>query len=455
VKRWEIHPLRGYQAVVSVAALGLLAPAVVHAAATPGANSIPGYTLSVPLKSGVVSGLDISDANLLQMGNANNKGQFCMNFVSSNQGGEREYLWDGTKLIKVADDAKPLPDGAIMGGGNTWSPTGLNNNGVVGWVVDPSDKSTGPHYVVAFDSVANTYTIVARPGDPAPGGGTYEDGPATVSRMIADINDLNQVAFENGRPGADGMDHAAVYMYDLKAKKGTLLAGPDVKTSDGKTLTDAGWPSINNNSEVVFTGSLDGNAAGIYQADAKGTVTAIIPAGSTIDGQKIGSARWARNNNRGDVVAVVDLNGSDNGLSGEPADDTGVAIYSAADKSVHLILKPGDKVPGGTYHGVEHSRRTVGITDSGQVFFLGVLESAAPDGTQNDGVYRWDPDTNTIDALVLGETTVTGLGKVAGVTQGNGGVSGYHMGVSGDGHVAFPAVVDGAEGYVLATPPKQ
>jgi hypothetical protein len=28
------------------------------------------------------------------------------------------------------------------------------------------------------------------------------------------------------------------------------------------------------------------------------------------------------------------------------------------------------------------------------------------------------------------------------------------MGVSGDGHVAFPAVVDGVEGYVLATPPK-
>ena len=190
MKRW------GTMAVVAVAALGLLAPATVRA-------DILGYTFSVPVKQGVITGLDISDAGTLQMGNVNNKGQFCMDFSSSNQNGEREYLWDGTKLIKVADETKPLPDGAIMGGSNTWSPTGLNNNGVVAWVVDPSDNSTGGHYVVAFDSAAGTYTIVERPGDPAPGGGTYEDGPATVSRMLADINDQGQVAFENGRPGGD------------------------------------------------------------------------------------------------------------------------------------------------------------------------------------------------------------------------------------------------------------
>jgi hypothetical protein len=441
VKRWEMI------AAESVATLGLLAPAVVRA-------DIPGYTFSVPVKKAVINGFDISDMGTLQMGDVNNKGQFDMDFSSGNNEGEREWLWDGSKLILVTDPKRPLADGAIMGGGNTWSPTGLNNNGVVGWVVDPSDGATGGHYVVAYDSVANTYTTIARPGDPAPGGGTYGDGAATVSRMTADINDLNQVAYTIARAGSDGSDHAAVYMYDMKTKQGVLLAGPGTKTADGKTISDAGWPDINNNSEVVFTGSLDGTTAGIYQADAKGVVTTIIAPGSTIDGQKIGSARWARNNNRGDVVAVVDLNGDDNGLSGEPADNTGVAIYTAADKSVHLIVKPTDKIAGGTYHGVEANRRTVGITDSGQVFILGVLEEAAADGTQKDGVYRWDPTTKAIDALVLGQTTVPGLGKVEGVTKNNGGVTGYHMGVSGDGHVAFAAVVDGSEGYVLATPPK-
>jgi hypothetical protein len=437
VKRWGIHPLCGYPAVVAVATLGLLAPAAVRA-------DVPGYSFSFPVKQAKIGAYDISDAGTLQMGDVNNKGQFCMNFSSGNNDGEREWLWDGSKLILVADPNKPLSDGAIMGGGNTWSPTGLNNNGVVGWVVDPSENATGGHYVVAFDSVANTYTIIARPGDPAPGGGTYEGSQGTVSRMTADINDLNQVAFTDARPGADGTDHASVYIYDMATKKGTLLAAPDTKTTDGKTITDAGWPDINNNSEVVFTGSLDGTTAGIYQA-SNGTVAPIITAGSKIDGVTIGSARWARNNNRGDVVAVVDLNGTDGGLSGEAGDDVGVALYTASDKSLHLVAKPGDAVGGGTLQGLEPSRRVVGITDDGRVFFLGVRQDGG------DGVYM--AQNGKIDALMLGNTSVAGLGNVAGVTKGIGGVTGYHFGVSGDGHVAFAAVVDGVEGYVVATPP--
>jgi len=120
---------------------------------------------------------------------------------------------------------------------------------------------------------------------------------------------------------------------------------------------------------------------------------------------------------------------------------------------VHLIAKPGDKVPGGTLRGVEGNLRAVGIDDKGEAFILGVLEEPAPDGTQLDGVYRWDPTSRTITALVLGQTTVPGLGKLGGVTKNNGGVTGYHIGVSGDGHVAFPAIVDGVEGYVVAAPP--
>jgi hypothetical protein len=88
------------------------------------------------------------------------------------------------------------------------------------------------------------------------------------------------------------------------------------------------------------------------------------------------------------------------------------------------------------------------------VIFLAVRDDVAPDGTSpGDGCYRWDPATNTIDGLLLGNTTVPGLGKVGGVTKNNSGCTGYHMGVSGDGHVLFDAVVDGVEGYLVATPP--
>jgi len=448
LKRWESI------AAVSVATLGMLVPAVVHAAspATVGATSIPGYTFTVPVKIGTVSGLDISDAANLQMGDVNNKGQFSMDFSSGNQGGEREFAWDGTKLIKVADETKPLADGAIMGGGNTWSPTGINNNGIVAWTVDPSEGATGGHYTMTYELATGKYTTVQRPGDPAPGGGTYGDG-ANGLRQIVDINDLDQVVYPIAMASSDGADHNTIFMYDLKTKTGTRVAGFGSKTTDGKTITDAWYPDTNNNSQVSFTASVDGTTYGMYRAEKDGTITPIIPAGSTIDGVKIGSARRARMNNNGDIVALVDVNGADAGAGGEAGTDVAVAYYSEKDKSVHLIVKPGDKVPGGTLQGLEGNLRTVGLDDNGHAFFLGVLEEAAADGTQKDGVYRWDSATNTIDALVLGQTTVPGLGKVEGVTKNNGGVTGYHFGVSGDGHVAFPAKVDGVEGYVVAAPP--
>jgi len=437
-------------ATVSVATLGLLAPAVVHAAATPGANSITGYTFSQPVKVGNISGLDISDASALQMGDVNNKGQFSMDFSSGNQGGELAYVWDGTSLIKLTDPNGKLPDGAVPSGGNTWSPAGINNNGKVVWTIDTADGATGPHYVMVYDIATKKFTAVARPQDPAPGGGTLEDqGAGPSNRIVPDINDSDQVTYSTGRAGSDGNDHGAVYFVPdiTKPAEGSLLASFGTKTTDGKTIQEAWWPDINNSGQVTFCATVDGTTYGIYAADGKGNVDPIIPAGMTIDGVKIGSARWARNNNSGDIVAVVDVNGADQGGAGEGTDDTAVALYSAKDKSVHLVVKPGDKIPGGAFHGVESSRRVVGITDAGQVFLLGVRE----DG--NDGVYRWDPTTNTIDALALGNSTVAGLGKVDGTTKGIGGVTGYHFGVSADGHVAFDAVVDGVEGYVVAAPP--
>jgi hypothetical protein len=434
MKRWSTLTL------VAVAAAGLLASAAVRA-------DIPGYTLSMPVKIGGA----ISDASAMQMGDVNNKGQFAVNFSSGDAGGELEWVWDGANLVQIADPNKTLPDGATVSGGNTWSPTGINDNGKVAWVVDIADGGTGPHYVVVYDIATKETTIVARPGDdPAGDGIKLGDQAAAPSggRMVADINNLDQVFWCQARAGADGSEHTAVFMVDLKQKKGAVMVANGMKSTDGKTITDAWWPDANDSSQVAMCASVDADSStfGIYLA-GNGSITPIIPSGSTIDGQKIGSARWPRLANNGDIVAVVDLNNTENGGATETGDDIGVAYYSAADKTLHLIVKPGDAVPGGTFHGLEPSRRVVGVTDNGAVWFLGVREDGA------DGVYRWQ--AGKIEALVLGNTSVPGLGKVEGVTRGIGGVSGYHFGVSGKGYVAFPAVVDGVEGYVLATPPAQ
>jgi hypothetical protein len=437
VRRWESI------AAVSVATLGLLAPAMVRA-------DIPGYTFKVPFSTTGPEGI----TDQLQSGDVNNKGQFC----GDPNPGEREFAWDGTKVVKLSDADVPIkaPDGATINNG-VWSPQGINNNGIVTWIADIGDGGTGPHYVMTYDLGKGKYSIVERPGDPAPGGGTYNDannGP-WGARMLADINDNNRVFWTTGRHAADGNDWAAIYSADLDGKNATVVAENGMKTTEGKTLVAAWWPDTNNSNMCAMCATEDPNQEhwGIYLADGKGNISPIIPNGSTISGVKIGSARWPRLNNNGDIVATVDVNGTDQGSFAQVSEDVGLAVYSAKDKSLRLIVKPGDKIPGGTYLGQEASRRTQGITDSGQVFFLAVRTDDAADGTHNDGCYRWDPTTNTIDALVLGNTTVPGLGKVGGVTQNNGGCTSYHMGVSGDGHVVFAGVVDGNEGYILASPP--
>jgi starvation-inducible outer membrane lipoprotein len=68
-----------------------------------------------------------------------------------------------------------------------------------------------------------------------------------------------------------------------------------------------------------------------------------------------------------------------------------------------------------------------------------------------DGIYVYQ--NGKVEALILGNSTVTGLGRVDGVSKGIGGVTGYHFAMSENGHIAFPAVVDGTECFVVAAPP--
>jgi hypothetical protein len=430
-------------AAVAVATLGILSPALVRA-------EVPGYTFKVILRSDGPEGT----TNELQSGDVNNIGQFCGDVAP----GEREFVWDGTQ-ITFLNDQEPapvkLPDGASLNLG-IWSPQGINNNGIVAWI-NPVADGTGPYYVMAYDIAKKQYTTVARPQDPAPGGGVYQDtsGIPINGRMVADINDNNEVFWVTGKIAEDGESYCAIYSHDLDTKESKLVAARGMKTTDGKTIGAAYWPDTNNSSMCTFTGNVDGSDSyGTYLADGKGNIEPIFPAGSQVGGVTIGSARWARINNNGDVVATVDVDGADQGPADQASESVGVAVYLAADKSKHLIVKPGAKIPGGTYHGQEANRRTQGITDKGEVWFLATLEETAPDGTSRaDGLYRWDPATKAIDALVLGNTTVGGL-KFGGVTTGNSGSSGYHIGVSGNGHLVFGAFVDGGEGYVLAIPPK-
>lgn len=423
-------------ASVAAVTLGFLAPTAAQA-------QLPGYTVKSFLKA---TG-PFADFSLFQMGDCNNRGQVTWNMIGG--GGEKQYIYDPEIGVRKISDADiKLADGANFSIGNVWSPQGLNNNGVVAWAAD-MENGTGARYIVTYEIASGKYEIIARAGTPAPGGGTLADtGIAPSGRMLADINDQGVVVWNQGIVEEDS---GAVFRFDPATREYSVIAKKGMKTTDGKTITNAWWPDINNNGQITFCANVDNSDSyGIYQSDGRGNISPIVPAGATIDGVTIGSARWARNNNRGDVVCVVDTAG-DQGGAGEGTDDTGVVLYTAADGKLRMILKPGTDLPGGgKYAGQEPRRRTVGITDAGMVVSVCIRDD------EGGAVVAWDATNGLRSVLRSGDTlqleaatTVTAVGRDVN------GWDGYLIGVSGNGHIAFSAQIDGVGHYLLFMPPAQ
>jgi hypothetical protein len=425
VKRWE-------KMVMPVAALSLLASAAMAA--------VPGYTLKVTLNA---TG-ELEGGTGFQMGRVNNKGQYS-GVVNI---GERVFAWDGTKGIRVSDDTFKTPDGAAFSTGNVWTSLGMNDAGVVAWVADMDGSVAGVKYIVTFDINTKQYAIIERPGDPLPGGGTAADGGnhGATDRMLADINSAGQVVWNRVIAGPEGDPRSGIFMWDPVTKEKTAVARPGQDVVGGTKL-DNGWnPAINDAGQVVFNGRTAApgeDPGGVFMAE-KGTITPIAVPGQKVGDLTIASARWGDIANNGDIALVADTGDAQTDAA-EVTDNTAVLVYRAATKQLEVIAKPGDTLPGGsTFAGVEASRRVV-IATSNAVAFAGVRA----DGQGGIYIHR----NGQLEALITDGGDVPGLGKVDGVVKGIGGVSGYHMDMSENGYVAFPAVVDGVEGFVVATPP--
>lgn len=381
-----------------------------------------------------------------QAGSLNDNRQFVFNIVGSERdsggGGETTYVWDGTQAIRIQPASTKLPDGSSLVSASHWSPHSINNAGKVAFVAD-TDNS--PHAIVVFNIADRSYTIIAKNTTVVEGGTLTSAGVALEGRMVADINNSDQVAWSEGLIPA-GSDEAndAVFLFDPAENKITTIARKGTALPGGKTVLNALFPTIADNGAIAFMANTeDDDNYGIYQWQG-GNITAILTPGTTVDGVTVAQAKLPNISNAGIVFRGETFS---SGGAAPVADDTGYFVYSGG--TLRKIIAPGDKLPDGkTYVATEANagRRSANINNNGLVVFKAVMEDEA------SGIYFWRD--GQITPLLTSGQSVEAAGTVESVAQGFGGSNNYHIGINDHGDVIFTGVIDGNNVFVLAEAPR-
>jgi hypothetical protein len=307
----------------------------------------------------------------------------------------------------------PAPGGGIFQG--VFFGTSLNNAGTLVFTgIIPTDQGVhipGQAYpglgMGVFKASANgQISSMVRPGDPAPGGGTFDIAESGW------INDGGDVAFEA---------HVA-----------------------GEEAAIPGFPP-----QAVLISAL----GSLYVKNARsGGITSIAHAGDPAPGG--GTFRQTLSpvmNNAGNIAFLGDLT---------PAPSanqvTGVYVYSSG--VISKIAAPGDPMPGGGNFVTASTipSQQIDINNRGDVVFNAVLDTDVnKDGVPDNGLFVW---SQGLLRLVAGTgTVIPGVGTVSGLVM-NGAAESTLTPNSGAinnarGQVLFGATLtDGRGVLLLATP---
>ena len=182
-------------------------------------------------------------------------------------------------FLRAGDPVEGLPD-ATYG----WNPTGydLNDTGQA-LVATPLETPTGRgHGIFLLDETGTT--VVARDGDPAPGGGTF-----IFPSDLADLNDAGAVAFYADVSGSRG-----IFAF-LGGELVAVAREGDPAPLPARTLSfpSLALPSVADSGAIVFEAELEPYDVepnvGIFRYE-NGTLTRIVRAGDVLP--RVGGARF-------------------------------------------------------------------------------------------------------------------------------------------------------------------
>ncbi len=301
------------------------------------------------------------------------------------------YAASGFNLTVLATIPGPAP-----GGGQftfDFEPWDMNNRGELSFCADLTTGGEGVFTGTAKGPLLN----IIRPGDPAPGGGTFNAG-CWADAGINDGGDV-AVAFQLAPPTLPFGVNAGVYHYAHQSHALTAVVipgvtpAPPIGTFKGATF----HAMLNNRGGVVFAGiSTDADIApgppgndgtglgvGIFKADKHGVISDVARPGDAAPGG--GVFDFAQNpwiNDRGDIAFGGHVNGEE---CINPGDQTvqifcaeSIYLRHAAGGQIESIAHQGGPAPDGATY-----RFAFGpiLANSGDMVFVGDL-TPAPDTNQ-------------------------------------------------------------------------
>jgi len=311
------------------------------------------------------------------------------------------------------------------------TPSGLNDVGdmAFGFSLDlpPLYDSGVTAGVWRYSGASGAATKVLAPGDPAPGGHTFQSADWHTY-----LNNRGEIAtagiidtYDGNCTNEDASCYGfgrGVYKFDRR-NKAIKIAAPGDPAPGGGVFDDAWDPNINDWGDVVFGGHVKGEACfggssstiGCYESlylyrARTGTLSSLVhqgdpaPGGDTFD-----FAFNGRLNSVGDVsfIGVLDMIDED----GWVLYKNGVFLYRHTG-SIVKVAKPGDRLPGGVMANTNFAQGSHGINDFGDVAFVAQLDADVNhDGIQDTGIYLYH--AGRISTVVRTGTVIRGFGKVA------------------------------------------
>lgn len=306
----------------------------------------------------------------------------------------REYSFQ--VLARLGD---PLPGGGSMV--FDFEPSGINDGGDVAFGCDFDTGGEG----ILLRTHDGQLSVLARPGDPAPGGGTF-DGFFFVRIPINDVGDVAFHFFLDPFQLPSGLN-SAIYRYShvTRAVSAVFVPGvtpaPGGGTFAGATIST----SMNNSGDIAFTGivtgadidpdnppGFDGLGNKVFMQSRDGTLVKVVaPGDSTNSGRifDIVTNPWIGNN--GDVAFDGHLVGDTCIDFGVPQSDrvfcaVGTYIKKASSGTIVPVAEQGQAAPGGGNFAIAFGPV---MNSAGQVVFIGDLTPEPAGGNDDLGVFLY------------------------------------------------------------------